>query len=270
MAERTHPIAVVKGGGDLGTGVAYRLWRAGFRVLCTDLPKPLVIRRSVAFAAALYDARITIDGAMAMRIMYADEAVYMWQRDGIPVIADPAGRSVAALQPEVVVDAIMAKQNTGTMITDASVVIACGPGFVAGTDCHAVIETQRGHNLGRVIHAGSAAQNTGVPGEVGGAGESRVVRAPVAGIMYGRKAIGDIVKEGDIIAQVDTTVVRAPLGGVVRGLMHDEVNVTANMKIGDIDPRGDVSYCYSISDKALAVGGGVLEAVFSLRDRWQV
>lgn len=269
MAGRTHPIAIVKGGGDLGTGVAYRLWRAGFRVLCTDLAQPLVIRRSVAFASALYDARITVDGAMAARIMYVDEAVYMWQRYSIPVIADPHGRSVAALQPEVVVDAIMAKRNTGTTISDAPVVVACGPGFVAGTDCHAVIETQRGHYLGRVISAGSAAQNTGVPGNVGGADEQRVVRAPAAGIMYGRKAIGDIVKEGDIIAQVGLTVVRAPLSGVVRGLMHDEVSVTENMKIGDIDPRAEVSYCYSISDKALAVGGGVLEAVFSLRERWQ-
>ena len=269
MQGRTHPIAIIKGAGDLGTGVAYRLWRAGFRILCTDLPQPLVIRRSVAFASALYDARITIDNAMAERIMYVDEAVYTWQRDGVPVIADADARSVAALQPEIVVDVVMAKQNTGTHLFDAPVVIACGPGFVAGQDCHAVIETQRGHNLGRVIRAGSAVANTGVPGNVGGADVQRVVRAPIAGMMYGRKAIGDVVKAGDIIAQIDTTIVRASLSGVLRGLLHDNVRVTENMKIGDIDPRAEVSYCSSISDKALAIGGGVLEAVFSLRERWQ-
>lgn len=269
MTERAHPIVVIKGSGDLGTGAAYRLWRAGFHVLCTDLAQPLVIRRSVAFAAALYDARITVEGAMAERIMYVDEAVYTWQRDGIPVIADADGRSIAALRPEIVVDAVMAKHNMGTTINDAPLVIACGPGFTAGADCHAVIETQRGHNLGRVIRAGPAAADTGVPGNVGGVDAQRIVRAPITGIMYGRKAIGDIVKTGDIIAQVDTMIVRAPLGGVLRGLLHDNVRVTENMKIGDIDPRADVSYCYSISDKALAIGGGVLEAVFSMRGRWQ-
>ncbi|MCL4506607.1 MAG: selenium-dependent molybdenum cofactor biosynthesis protein YqeB [Chloroflexi bacterium] len=266
---RTHPIAVVKGAGDLGTGAAYRLWRAGFHVLCTDLPQPLAIRRSVAIASAIYDARMTIDGAMVERIIFVDEAVFSWQRNSIPVVADAATRSVRVLRPEVVVDAIMAKQNTGTQIDDAPVVIGLGPGFSAGQDCHAVIETMRGHNLGRVIWNGGAAANTGVPGNVGGADAQRIVRAPCAGQMYGRKAIGDIVKPGDIIAQVGATVVTAPLGGVLRGLLHDGVAVVENMKIGDIDPRAEVSYCYSISDKSLAVGGGVLEAVFALRDRWQ-
>jgi xanthine dehydrogenase accessory factor len=266
---RSQAVAIVKGAGDLGTGAAYRLWRAGFRVLCTDLVKPLVIRRGASFAAAIYDARITVDGALAERIMYVDEAVYAWQRNGIPVIADPAMRAINAMHPEIVVDAVMAKRNTGTKITDAPLVVALGPGFKAGEDCHAVIETQRGHNLGRVIWSGSASSDTGVPGNVGGADMQRVVRAPCAGTMYGRKAIGDVVKPGDILAQVDTTIVRAAIGGVLRGLLHDGVPVTENMKIGDIDPRAEVSYCYTISDKALAIGGGVLEAVFALRERWQ-
>jgi xanthine dehydrogenase accessory factor len=266
---RSVPIAIVKGAGDLGTGAAYRLWRAGFRVLCMELEKPLVIRRGVSFAAALYDARITVDGAQAERILFVDEAVYAWQRNGIPVIADPAGRSMGILHPHVLVDAVMAKRNTGTKIGDAPLVVACGPGFTAGTDCHAVVETQRGHNLGRVIWNGTAEPNSGVPGKVGGQDALRVVRAPCAGQMYGRKAIGDIVKPGDIIAQVNTTVVQAPIGGVLRGLLHDGVQVEEHMKIADIDPRAEVSYCYTISDKALAVGGGVLEAVFALRDKWQ-
>ena len=266
---RSQPVVIVKGVGDLGSGAAYRLWRAGFHVLCTELAQPLVIRRSVAFASAIYDARITVDGAQVERIMYVDEAVYTWQRNSIPVIADPTARAVEIMHPEILVDCTMAKRNIGTRITDAPLVIACGPGFKAGEDCHAVIETQRGHNLGRVIWHGSAATNTGVPGNIGGADAQRVVRAPCAGTMYGRKAIGDIVKPGDIIAQIDKTVVQATIGGVLRGLLHDGVTVSENMKIGDIDPRAEVSYCYSISDKALAVGGGVLEAVFALREKWQ-
>jgi xanthine dehydrogenase accessory factor len=266
---RSNPVAVVKGAGDLGTGVAYRLWRTGFRVLCVDLEKPLVIRRGASFAAALYDARITVDGAQAERIMYVDEAVYAWQRNCIPVLADPGWRSVAIMQPEALVDAIMAKRNTGTKIGDAPVVVACGPGFTAEKDCHAVVETQRGHDLGRVLYSGSASADTGVPGQVGGESAQRVVRAPCDGPMYGRRAIGDIVKAGDTIAQVDTTLVKAPIAGVLRGLLHDGVQVKAGLKIGDIDPRAEVRYCYSISDKALAVGGGVLEAVFAFRERWR-
>lgn len=266
---RSHPIAIVRGAGDLGTGVAYRLWRAGFHVLCADLEQPLVIRRGVAFASALYAARITVEGAQAERIMYVDEAAYVWQRNSIPVIADAVGRALDVLRPEVVVDVIMAKRNTVTRITDAPVVIACGPGFTAGVDCHAVIETQRGHDLGRVIYAGSAVTNTGVPGNVGGADEQRVVRAPRDGTMYGRKAIGDIVKPGDILAQVDTELVRAQIGGALRGLLHDGLRVTAGMKIGDVDPRAEPRYCYSISDKALAVGGGAVEAALALREKWE-
>lgn len=265
---RSHPIAIVKGAGDLGTGIAYRLWKAGLRVLCVDLPKPLVIRRAVAFASVLYDGVITVEGVQAERILYADEAIYVWRRYCIPVIADPALRTLDILQPEVLVDAVMAKRNTGTAVVQAPVVVACGPGFAAGQDCHAVVETQRGHDLGRVIWSGSASADTGVPGAVGGQDQKRVARAPADGLFYGRRAIGDLVKAGDIIAQVDTQIIHAEIDGVVRGLMHDGVEVKTGMKVGDIDPRGETRYCFSISDKALAVGGGVLEAVFTLRDRW--
>lgn len=266
---RAHPIAIVKGGGDLGTGAAWRLHKAGFRVLCLDLPRPLVIRRMVAFASALYEGRITVDGVPAERALFADEVVYIWQRGGVAVMADPSLRTLDIFRPDVLVDAIMAKRNIGTTIRDAPVVVACGPGFTAGEDCHAVIETQRGHDLGRVLWAGSAAPNTGVPGTVGGEDTRRVVRAPCDGVLYGRRAIGDMVKAGDIIATVNTTPVPATLDGVLRGLLHDDVPVTAGLKIADIDPRGDPRYCFSISDKALAIGGGVLEAVFTLRDKWR-
>lgn len=281
MPKRAIPVAVVKGAGDIGTGVAYRLWRCGFRVLCLDLAKPLVIRRTVAFASALFEGRITVEGAQADRIQYIDEAIYVWTHHGIPVLADPVGRAVATLKPEVVVDATLAKRNLGTKIDDAPVVVACGPGFSAGADCHAVVETQRGHNLGRVIQSGSAAPNTGVPGEIGGEAERRVVRAPVAGVVMGRRAIGDRVKEGELLAEVfpqpsqgDAIArahveVRAAIGGVLRGLIHDGLEVPAGLKIADIDPRAEAAFCYSISDKALAIGGGVVEAALSLRSRWE-
>jgi xanthine dehydrogenase accessory factor len=263
-----NPIALVKGAGDVGTGVAYRLWKAGLRVVCTDLEKPLVIRRTVAFAAAIYTGRISVEGVVAARIRFADEAVLLWSRDTVPVIADPEAHVIQTLHPQIVVDCVLAKRNTGTKLTDAKVVVACGPGFEAGVDCHAVIETKRGHDLGRVLWSGKAEPNTGVPGKVGGADAQRVVRAPVAGQFYGRKAIGDVVKAGDVIATVGTTPVPATLGGVLRGLLHDDVAVSAGMKVGDIDPRAEVRYCFTISDKALAIGGGVLEAVFSMRERW--
>jgi len=266
---RDIPIAIVKGAGDLGTGVAYRLWKCGFRVLCTDLEKPLVIRRTVAFASALYDGCITVEGVQCERVFYADEAIYLWQRGTLAVVADPVGRVVESLQPEIVVDSIMAKRNTGTTILDAPCVVALGPGFTAGRDCHAVIETQRGHDLGRVIWVGSASPNTGVPGKVGGEDARRVVRAPCDGPFYGRRAIGDMVKEGDMIAQVGDVPIHATLSGVLRGLLHDDVQVKAGLKIADIDPRGEPHYCFSISDKALAVAGGVLEAVFTMRESWK-
>jgi xanthine dehydrogenase accessory factor len=266
---RTRPIAIVKGAGDLGTGAAYRLWKAGLRVLCVELPKPLVIRRAVAFASALYDGLITVEGVQAERILYVDEAMYVWQRGCLPVIADAEQRALDILRPEVVVDAVMAKRNTGTRLADAPVVVACGPGFTAGQDCHAVVETQRGHDLGRVLWAGGASPDTGVPGRVGGEDARRVVRSPADGAFYGRRAIGDAVKAGDVIAQVDTTLVRAELDGVLRGLLHDGVEVTAGLKVADVDPRGEPRFCFSISDKALAIGGGVLEAVFTLRNRWE-
>ena len=266
---RENPTALVKGAGDLGTGIAFRLHKAGFRVLCTDLEKPLVIRRMVSFASAIYSGRISVEGVVAAKIIFADEAMSLWLRDTIPVMADSTGRAIEALKPDIVVDAILAKRNLGTKISDAKVVIACGPGFTAGEDCHALIETNRGHDLGRVLWSGQAEPNTGTPGKVGGADVERVVRASAEGTFYGRKAIGDLVKQGDVIATINSTPVPAPLSGVLRGLLHDGVTVKQGLKVGDIDPRGDVRYCFTISDKALAIGGGVLEAVFTLRDRWR-
>ena len=257
-------LTIVKGGGDLGTGVAWRLHRCGFRVLVTETAQPTVIRRAVAFASAVYEGTITVDGITARRVENDEEMRAAWEAGEVPVIVDPEGESIRRLRPDVVVDAIIAKRNIGTRITDAPIVIALGPGFTAGVDCHAVIETNRGHNLGKVILEGTAEPNTGVPGVVGGESARRVLRAPAAGTFRGVRAIGDRVQEGEVVAYVDDVPVRSQLNGVVRGLLHDGLPVHKGMKVGDVDPRGIVSHCFTISEKALAIGGGVVEAILYL------
>ncbi len=258
---------VIKGGGDLGTGVAWRLCRVGMRVLVTELPHPLVIRRAVAFASAVYEGAITVEGITA-RLVQDDAAVEAaWARGEVPVLVDPEGAVIGRLRPLVVVDAIMAKRNTGTHRGDAPIVIGLGPGFMAGRDVDAVIETKRGHFLGRAIYEGPAQPNTGVPGDVRGETARRVVRAPAAGRFHAHRRIGDRVRAGDLLAEVDGVPVRSPLDGVLRGLLADGLEVTSGMKVGDVDPRGVVEHCFTISDKALAVGGGVLEAILVLARR---
>lgn len=256
-------LVIVRGGGDLASGVIFRLWKAGLPVVVTELPQPLVIRRPVAFASAVYDGTIVVEGVTARHALDAQEARAMLDSNCVPVLVDPSGVCMRALQPLVVVDARLAKTTLDTRIDDAPLVVALGPGFEAGRDCHAVIETKRGHNLGRVIWQGSAAANTGTPGDIQGHGRDRVLRAPVAGFTVGHTTIGDILAKGALVAEVDGQPVHAPFRGVLRGLIHPSVRVGPGMKIGDVDPRADPSYCFSLSDKSLAVGGGVVEAVFS-------
>jgi len=255
---------VVKGGGDLGTGVAHRLHRAGMRIIITELSKPLVIRRAVAFANAIYSEAMEVEGVRARRVNSLEEALAAQERGEIPVLIDPQAQAVAQWEPEVVVDAIMAKRNTGTKVTDAPIIIGLGPGFEAGLDVHAVVETARGHNLGRVILSGSAEANTGVPGEVAGYTVERVLRAPSRGVFQAVRQIGDRVEAGATVGYVGSQPVRATIGGVLRGLIADGVEVVEGMKLGDVDPRGQVDYCFTISDKARAIGGGVLEAILYL------
>jgi len=276
-----EPIILIKGAGDLASGVAWRLHRAGFQVVMTEIPQPTAIRRAVAFAQAVYDGETTVEGVTARCLPLtpspegpAGEGARppeppplvgrveaLLQQGIIPVLVDPQARAVEWLHPQVVVDAIMAKRNLGTRIADAPLVIALGPGFTAGVDAHAVVETKRGHTLGRVLWEGSAAPDTGIPGEVGGYKEERVLRAPVAGLFRACKAIGDSVTQGETVAFVDNRPVQARLGGVLRGILHDGIAVRPGMKVGDVDPRGVREYCFTISDKALAVAGGVLEAI---------
>jgi len=260
-------LVLLRGGGDLATGVAHRLHRAGFGVVITELAQPLCVRRAVSFAEAVYAGAITVEGVTARLVTDAD-AVPSEARvravlaaHEIPVLVDPQGRALDLLRPTVVVDARLAKRNLDTSLHDAPLVIGLGPGFTAGVDCHAVVETNRGHHLGRVYWQGGAEPDTGQPEPVRGFGVDRVLRAPCAGVFVGRKRIGDAVLAGEIVAEVDGAPVVATFSGVLRGLLHDGLTVAAGLKVGDLDPRGVHEHCFTISDKARSVGGGVLEAV---------
>jgi len=257
-------LVIVKGAGDLGSGCAARLHRAGFRLLMTELPQPLVIRRAVSFASAVYQEQITVENITAQLASNDDKIRAAWEKDQLPISVDPEANAVQRWQPEIVIDTIMAKRNTGTRITDAPVVIAIGPGFVAGQDCHAVVETSRGHNLGRVYYSGACEPDTTTPGRLGGQDEKRVLRAPTEGIFRAQRHIGDQVNAGQIIAYVNQTPIHTEIDGVVRGLLADGLHVPAGMKVGDVDPRGVAEHCFTISDKAWAIGGGVLEAILRL------
>ncbi len=256
---------VVRGGGDLGSGVVYRLHRAGFPVIIAELAQPLFVRRPVCYGMAVYEDSVEVDGIVARRVTGPDEAAALVQTGVVPVLVAPDRAAFQALSPVVVVDARMAKRPLDTAIGDAPLVVALGPGFEAGIHCHAVVETNRGHFLGRVYWKGQAEPDTGVPGMVNGAAALRVLRTPASGHVLPQHAIGDRVSAGETVALVSGIPVVAQLGGVLRGLIHPSIWVTEGLKIGDIDPRAVVEHCFSISDKSLAVGGGVLEAILSSR-----
>ena len=257
-------LVVIRGAGDIATGIALRLWRAHIRVAMTEIEKPTAIRRTVCFSQAVVHGETTVEDITAKRAESPAEVLRILESGCIPVLPDPEGACIAVLKPDAVVDAILAKKNLGTKITDAPVVIGVGPGFTAGVDCHAVVETMRGHYLGRVIHEGTAIPNTGIPGLIGGFAGERVLRAPADGIFHQLLEIGAQVKMGDVAATVNGEPMVCTLDGVLRGILADGTPVHKGMKSGDIDPRCELAHCYCASDKALAVGGGVLEAVLAL------
>ncbi len=254
-------IILVKGGGEMATGVAHRLARSGFRVCLTEIPRPMAVRREVAFCEAVYDGEKEVEGLRARRVAGKDEILRSWEEGQIPLVVDPECSIRRELSPEVLIDAILAKKNLGTRIDDAPLVIGLGPGFCAGRDVHYVIETNRGHSLGRVIENGQAEADTGVPGEIAGFTWERVLRAPAAGEFRGKKRIGDPVQKGEVVAEAGGEPVAAKIDGVLRGILRSGVRVTAGMKAGDVDPRGIREHCFTISDKARSIGGGVLEAI---------
>lgn len=271
-------LIVVRGAGDLATGTIHRLKKAGFRLLVLEAEHPAAIRRQVALSEAVYAGSARVEDVEAVRMdvdlaekknrkeLLEQEMERIWKKDGVPVLVDPAGLSIAALRPAVVVDAILAKKNLGTTKEMAPLVIALGPGFTAGEDVDVVIETKRGHNLGRVIRSGSAVPNTGIPGIIGGDGKERVMHAQAEGILRNAASIGDIVEARAVIAEIETengTVpVEASLSGLLRGLIRDGYPVTKGFKIADIDPRKEeLQNCFTISDKARCIAGSVLEVI---------
>lgn len=255
---------LIKGAGDLASGIAYRLHKAGFPLLMTELPQPMAIRRSVAFAQAVFDGEAMVEDSKGILVDSLQKAYAVIEEGFIPVLADPETACQKEFQAPVIIDAMLAKRNINTSIGDAPMVIALGPGFYAGKDCHAVIETQRGHNLGRIYYEGAAADNTGVPGDVGGHSLKRLLKAPTAGIFEPVKTLGDLVQRGEIIAYCGEQPLRAEIDGCLRGLLYRGLPVQEGMKVGDIDPRGKVSYCDTVSDKARALGGAALEAILTL------
>ena len=258
---------LIKGAGDLASGVAVRLAHCGFLIVMTDLPHPTSIRRTVCFSEAILKGSFTVEDVTAEYAKTISDIPAVHAHGHIAVLADPKAECIKALKPEVVVDAILAKHNLGTQISDAPIVIALGPGFTANMDCHAVIETMRGHDLGRVILDGSAEPNTGIPGNISGFTTERVLRAPKDGTFAEIRHIGDIVEKDEPVASVDSEMITATISGVIRGLLPTGTSVYAGMKSGDIDPRPIQSHCYTVSDKARAIGGGVLEAILMLQRR---
>ena len=271
-------LIVVRGAGDLATGTIHRLKKAGFRLLVLEAEHPAAIRRQVALSEAVYAGSARVEDVEAVRMdvdlaekknrkeLLEPEMERIWKKDGVPVLVDPAGLSIAALRPAGVVDAILAKKNLGTTKEMAPLVIALGPGFTAGEDVDVVIETKRGHNLGRVIRSGSAVPNTGIPGIIGGYGKERVMHAQAEGILRNAASIGDIVEARAVIAEIETengTVpVEASFSGLLRGLIRDGYPVTKGFKIADIDPRKEeLQNCFTISDKARCIAGSVLEVI---------
>jgi len=253
---------IMRGAGDLATGVALRLYRAGLRrLLLLETRHPLAVRRLAAFSEAVYCKTVNVEGIQARLTASPDDISRCWQAGEIPVLVDPQGHSIASLAPDVVVDAIIAKRNTGTSRQDAGLVIGLGPGFVAGKDVDYVVETMRGHNLGRVVYSGAALADTGIPGAIQGMTSERLLRAPGEGMFTTSLDIGSRVAAGDQIGQVDNLPVSAKISGVLRGLLRTDTPVRAATKLGDIDPRGNKEFCATASDKALAIGGGVLEAI---------
>lgn len=257
---------LIKGAGDLATGIAVRLYNSGFSIVMTDIEIPTAVRRTVSFSRAVYEETAKVESVTAVLCHGIDEVNKAVEDKRIAVLVDVNADIRSEWKPDVVVDAIIAKANLGTTIDDATIVIGVGPGFTAGSDCHCVVETKRGHYLGKCIYEGSAIANTGIPGDIGGYTVERILRAPAEGIFKPAVNIGDIVKKDGICGYVDDVPMKSLIDGVVRGLLQEGVIVHKGMKTGDVDPRCAVEHCFTVSDKARSIGGGVLEAIMHLSD----
>jgi len=254
-------VVLVKGGGEMASGVVHRLASCHFRICMTEVPMPQAVRREVAFSEAVFDKEKEVEGIVAKRVDSPDQISRTWEEGKVPLLIDPEANVISFLKPDVIIDATLAKKNLGTKMTDAPLTIGLGPGFHAGRDVHLVIETNRGHDLGRIISSGEAEPNTGIPGAISGYTEERVIRAPTDGIFRTLKKIGDDVKADEKIGIVGHASVQSRITGVIRGLLRDGATVWKGMKLGDVDPRGIKANCYTISDKARTISGGVLQAI---------
>jgi xanthine dehydrogenase accessory factor len=254
-------VILIRGAGEMATGVAHRLVSCRFKVCMTETSNPQAVRREVAFSEALFDSEKEVEGITAKRVESADHISEVWRDGKIPLLIDPEAEVKDFLKPDVLIDATLAKKNLGTKITDAPLVIGLGPGFHAGRDVHLIIETNRGHNLGKIISNGEAELNTGIPGAIGGYTEERVIRAPKDGSFKALKKIGDGVRANEKVGIIENMPVRSRIAGVIRGLLRDGTEVWKGMKLGDVDPRGIKGHCYTISDKGRTISGGVLQAL---------
>lgn len=252
----------IKGAGEMASGLACRLFRSNFKkIFMMDVPDPLAVRRQVSFCEAIHDGEIVVEGIKAVRKRSSEEISAAWKEDQIPVIVDPDWNCIRQMKPDVVIDAIIAKKNLGTNMDEAPLTIGLGPGFTAGKGVHVAIETNRGHNLGRLIFQGSTEPNTGVPGATNGFTIERVLRAPCAGTFTSDLDIGEMVTKGQVVGHVSGKPVTAQIDGVLRGQIRNGTQVGLELKIGDIDPRGKKENCTTVSEKARAIGGSVLEAI---------
>lgn len=252
------PRVWVQGAGELASGVAWRLVRAGFGVICAERPEPLAVRRLVCFATAVHAGRVEVAGVSGV-LRRGEEAA--WRGGEVTVVVDPDGALLPRLDPAAVVDGRMTKRPPRPLPLQGRPLIGLGPGFVCGRDARFVIETQRGPSLGALLAEGAAAPDTGVPGALGGEGARRLLRAPRAGRIEPRREIGDVVRAGEVVATVGGEPVLALIAGLLRGLAYPGTELRAGEKVGDVDPRGGAVDPRALSDKALAVAGGVLEAL---------
>jgi xanthine dehydrogenase accessory factor len=253
---------LIRGAGEMASGVAHRLRQSHFKICMMEILHPLAVRRGVAFSEAVYEGEKEVDGIRAKLISKPDEIEGKWKKGDIPILIDPDGKKTRNfLKPDVLIDATLTKKNLGTQIHNAPLVIGLGPGFLAGEDVHIVIETNRGHSLGKMILKGTAEPDTGVPSEIEGYTVERVLRTMKKGMIHPQKSIGDRVSKGSVVAVVDDFPVMARISGILRGILRDGIEVKKGMKVGDIDSRGKKELCFTISEKARAIGGGVLEAI---------
>ena len=257
------PIVLIRSGGDIASGIIYRLWRAGYPVVVNEIAIPTMIRREVSYGNAVHRGEMILDRLRSRHVLLQHVQDLLSTREAIPVVTEPYAEVLTTIQPTIVVDAILAKRNVGTVQDDAQLVIGCGPGFSAPKDVHVVIETMRGHSLGRCIYEGAAIANTGIPGNVGGYTHERVIHAPVDGLFVANCHIGDLVEAESVIGHVDTVPIKSKIRGILRGILASNILVSKGFKLADVDARCEENHCFTISDKALAIGGGVMEAITS-------